>query len=247
MTSEHPAAAQLKQSSEGHPCFHTPHHRRKEKNIFWLYFLAHHVAVDTETDDNLSNRWCCGDVEVMFRLTPVFVCIVAWINMREAHHMMDETAWWRRWQLEGCIDFMSATTCYMSKACFLFTFSRTALGGGNPLSGQSCRWVGMITSLKTIKWDDDCFFNEGKWRWLWSFVLGPMWLNVIAQHVMCREFSLVYLSLLSVSWQQLFIPYSNQWVSLFIGAMFVTTNPFAANNHTAPTHLEFSRLCHQLQ
>jgi len=29
--------------------------------------------------------------------------------------------------------------------------------------------------------------------------------------------------------------------------MFVTTNPFAANNHTAPTHLEFSRLCHQLQ
>jgi len=83
----------------------------------------------------------------------------------------------------------------------------------------------MITSLKTIKWDDDCFFNEGKWRWLWSFVLGPMWLNVIAQHVMCREFSLVYLSLLSVSWQQLFIPYSNQWVSLFIGAMFVTTNP----------------------
>ena len=105
----------------------------------------------------------------------------------------------------------------------------------------------MITSLKTIKWDDDCFFNEGKWRWLWSFVLGPMWLNVIAQHVMCREFSLVYLSLLSVSWQQLFIPYSNQWVSLFIGAMFVTTNPFAANNHTAPTHLEFSRLCHQLQ
>jgi hypothetical protein len=34
-----------------------------------------------------------GDVVVMFRLAPFFVFIVAWINMREAHHMMDATAW----------------------------------------------------------------------------------------------------------------------------------------------------------
>ncbi len=104
----------------------------------------------------------------------------------------------------------------------------------------------MITSLKTIKWDDDCFFNEGEWRWLWSFVLGPMWLNEITQHVMCREFfgiSFITICFLTTIIHSLFklIGFIIYWCNVR------DHQPLAANNHTAPTHLEFSRLCHQLQ
>ena len=73
MTSEHPAAAQLKQSSEGHPCFHTPHHRRKEKNIF-DYIIWHTTSQLTQKQ---MTTHLIGDVVVMFRLAPFFIFIVA--------------------------------------------------------------------------------------------------------------------------------------------------------------------------
>ena len=63
MTSEHPAAAQLKQSSEGHPCFHTPHHRRKEKNIF-DYIIWHTTSQLTQKQ---MTTHLIGDVVVMLR------------------------------------------------------------------------------------------------------------------------------------------------------------------------------------
>ena len=41
---------------------HDPPPTEGEEYFLTILYLAQHVAVDTETDDNSSHRWCCGDV-----------------------------------------------------------------------------------------------------------------------------------------------------------------------------------------
>ena len=41
---------------------HAPPPTKGEEYFLTIVYLAHHVAVDTETDDNSSHRWCRGDV-----------------------------------------------------------------------------------------------------------------------------------------------------------------------------------------